>query len=422
MRSSKVVGLSALLGRLRRIRRGKKIVFTNGCFDLIHRGHADYLSRARSLGDTLVVGINTDSSVRRLKDAGRPILPLADRQALLSALECVDYVVPFAGDTPIHLIRAIRPDVLVKGADYSQDRIVGADVVRAGGGRVVRIKLTAGRSTSGIIRQIRAMRAMSARGSNDRVLVVIPARYGSTRFLGKALADMGGKSVLHRVFEQAQKASAGEWHVIIATDDRRIFEAARSFGAEVMMTSAACRSGSDRCAEIARKIPDASIIVNLQGDEPFQPPENIRLAVQTLLDSDCPVATLAARCPKKDISNPNVAKVALSPTRRNGGVGRAVFFSRNPIPFYRGVANQTSQVYFKHIGLYVFRRDFLMEFSKWKETALERAEKLEQLRILEHGRSIAVAVTKKDSMGIDTPEDLRRARKMLLIDKRPRKD
>lgn len=404
MTGPKCVSLPALIAQLPAIRRRKKIVFTNGCFDLIHRGHADYLAKSKSLGDVLIVGLNADRSVRRLKGAGRPLLPLADRQAMLAALEAVDFVVPFSDDTPIRLIRAIRPDVLVKGADYRASDIVGADVVRSYGGKVARVRLTPGRSTSGLIGRIQSLKSSVAAAKASNVLVVIPARYGSTRFLGKALADLGGKSVLQRVYEQSVKAARGEWRVVIATDDRRILNAARKFGAEAVMTSRACKSGSDRCAEVARRWPDYSVIVNVQGDEPFQPPENVRLAVRTLLESDCPVATLAAVCPEKDRHNPNVAKVAISDRR-------AVFFSRSPIPFYRD--GRESRL-FKHIGLYVYRRNFLVEFAKWKEAPLESAEKLEQLRMLEHGFRIAIAVTTRDSIGIDTPEDLKKARKRLL--------
>lgn len=145
--------VSALEKRLRR--KGKRIVFTNGVFDIIHRGHVDYLFRAKSFGDVLIVGLNTDASVRRLKGKGRPLQKQNDRAAILLALKSVDYVVLFGEDTPGELIEAVRPDVLVKGADYKETEIVGAEFVKSYGGKVRRVSLTRGRSTSGIIRRLR---------------------------------------------------------------------------------------------------------------------------------------------------------------------------------------------------------------------------------------------------------------------------
>jgi len=133
---------------------GETVVFTNGCFDLLHVGHIKYLEASRALGDCLIVGLNTDASVRRLKGASRPILEESERAEILSALSCVDYVVLFDEDTPVELVEAIRPDVLTKGADYATDEIVGAHVVRSYGGRVERIDLVAGKSTTGIIGRI----------------------------------------------------------------------------------------------------------------------------------------------------------------------------------------------------------------------------------------------------------------------------
>ena len=135
---------------------GARVVFTNGCFDLLHPGHVRYLTAARALGDVLVVGLNDDDSVRRLKGRGRPVLRLAERAEVLAGLAAVDHIVPFAEDTPLAVVRALRPDVLVKGADWSEEDIVGRDDVLASGGRVERIPLVAGVSTSEIIRRIRA--------------------------------------------------------------------------------------------------------------------------------------------------------------------------------------------------------------------------------------------------------------------------
>jgi len=147
------------LVRVRRAmkKRGRKVVFTNGTFDILHRGHVEYLARARALGDVLFVGLNTDASVRRIKGAGRPVNRAADRAAVLTALAAVDYVCLFGENTPYNLIRLLRPDVLVKGADWKQDAIVGADIVRATGGTVRRVPLTRGRSTTRVIDLIKAM-------------------------------------------------------------------------------------------------------------------------------------------------------------------------------------------------------------------------------------------------------------------------
>ncbi len=151
-----IVSLSDLLEHLARLRAdGKKIVFTNGCFDILHRGHVEYLSAARRLGDVLVVGLNSDASVRRLKGPDRPINPDSDRAAVLDALRAVDFVTIFEDDTPRALIEAVQPDVLVKGGDYSEESVVGADVVRQRGGKVVIVPLLAGRSTSGLVARIR---------------------------------------------------------------------------------------------------------------------------------------------------------------------------------------------------------------------------------------------------------------------------
>lgn len=150
----KTVSLKKLKAELDAGRRKKKVVFTNGCFDIIHAGHVRYLKKARSLGDVLVVGLNSDSSVRSIKGETRPIVPQKERAEVLSALECVDYVVIFSDTTPLKLIDAIRPDVLAKGADWAAKDIVGGDVVKKGGGKVARITLVKGRSTTNIIRRV----------------------------------------------------------------------------------------------------------------------------------------------------------------------------------------------------------------------------------------------------------------------------
>lgn len=144
-----------LKGRLEKLRaQGKRIVFTNGCFDILHRGHLECLRQAKKLGDALVVGVNTDASVRRLKGEGRPYVGEEDRVALLLGLEPVDYVCKFHEDTPLELIRELRPDILVKGEDYRASEVVGATDVRSWGGEVRLIRLVPGVSTTEIVRRI----------------------------------------------------------------------------------------------------------------------------------------------------------------------------------------------------------------------------------------------------------------------------
>lgn len=154
----RIVGRGELIRQLSRHRRsGHRIVFTNGCFDILHAGHIRLLQRARGFGDVLVLGLNSDASVRRLKGEGRPMVPARDRATVLAALACVDYVVAFGEDTPFNLIKSVKPDVLVKGGDYRTDQIVGAGLVSAAGGKVKRVRLLAGRSTSDLLGKIRRL-------------------------------------------------------------------------------------------------------------------------------------------------------------------------------------------------------------------------------------------------------------------------
>lgn len=238
------------------------------------------------------------------------------------------------------------------------------------------------------------------------VLGVIPARYASTRFPGKPLALIAGKSMIQRVYEQACQARLVE-RVVVATDDARILEHVRAFGGEVLLTRPEHPSGTDRCAEVARKFPAAELILNIQGDEPFVQPEQIDLLAETLLrNARCPIATLAKRIEQPDLlHNPNAVKVVFSP--KHG----AIYFSRHPIPFVRGIAPEhwlEHTDFYKHIGLYAFRRNALLRIARLPPTALERAESLEQLRWLEHGLRIAVGITELETIGVDTPEDLER--------------
>lgn len=164
----KILTRSQLVDRLEDVRGGRVVVFTNGCFDILHAGHVRYLTAARRAGDLLVVGLNSDASVRLIKDPGRPINPQAQRAEVLAALACVDFVCLFDAPDPLELIRAVRPDVLVKGADWAEDAIVGADLVRAAGGRVLRIELLTGVSTSAIIQRVVARYGAAAADGRGR--------------------------------------------------------------------------------------------------------------------------------------------------------------------------------------------------------------------------------------------------------------
>ncbi|MBI3193669.1 MAG: 3-deoxy-manno-octulosonate cytidylyltransferase [Ignavibacteriae bacterium] len=244
--------------------------------------------------------------------------------------------------------------------------------------------------------------------TKTNVLGVIPARYASVRLPAKPLVDLCGKTMVQRVYEQAKKASLVT-RVIVATDCEAIVQVVKAFGGEVMLTSPELRSGSDRVAAVAREI-DADIIVNIQGDEPLIEPEMIDQGVRPLIqDSTIQVGTLVRTIEIADeVLNPNIVKVVLDENNF------ALYFSRSPIPYLRESVTMEEwhkrHQYYKHIGLYVFRKDFLLEFSSWQESQLERAEKLEQLRILEHGVRIKAAVTEYDSIPVDTAEDAERVR------------
>ena len=237
-----------------------------------------------------------------------------------------------------------------------------------------------------------------------KILGVIPARFASSRFPGKVLAQIASKSMLQRVYERASLARYLT-ATIIATDDERIYDAARSFGARVVMTRADHVSGTDRVAEAA-SAENAELVVNIQGDEPLIEPAAIDAAILPLAhDPGIVMGTLkkAIEDPR-EVTDPNVVKVV---TDRNGD---AIYFSRCPIPFERGPARPGT--HFKHIGLYVYRRDFLLEYSALPVGPLEQAERLEQLRAIENGYRIRVVETEFESLGVDTPEDLERVCKL----------
>ncbi|MCZ6541807.1 MAG: 3-deoxy-manno-octulosonate cytidylyltransferase [Nitrospinae bacterium] len=252
-----------------------------------------------------------------------------------------------------------------------------------------------------------------------RAVAIIPARWASTRFPGKPLAQIQNKPMIQWVMEQAQKASRIS-EVIVATDDVRIVEAVNGFGGKAVMTSPDHATGSDRIAEVASGL-KCDIVVNVQGDEPLIPPQNIDQVVDTLeKDPSLNVATLMMAINDPDeIADPHVVKVVADQK------GRALYFSRSPIPFHRDEWKSGSpedlskskdkvmrQVY-KHIGLYAYTRSFVLELSRMAPTPLEQLEKLEQLRILEHGIPIQIGITEQQSIGVDHSEDLERVERFL---------
>ena len=233
-----------------------------------------------------------------------------------------------------------------------------------------------------------------------KILGVIPARFSSTRFPGKVLASLHGKSMLQHVYERASQARYLT-SAIIATDDDRVAAVARSFGAPVRMTRADHMSGTDRVAEVA-SAENAEIVVNIQGDEPLIDPAAIDAAILPLVhEPGVVMATLKKRIENpREISDPNVVKVVTD------AAGDAIYFSRSPIPFDR---DRTGTVpYFKHVGLYVYEHNFLLGYSSLTIGPLESAERLEQLRAIENGYRIRVTETEYESWGVDTPEDLER--------------
>jgi 3-deoxy-manno-octulosonate cytidylyltransferase (CMP-KDO synthetase) len=240
-----------------------------------------------------------------------------------------------------------------------------------------------------------------------KTLGIIPARYASTRFPGKPLVKIDGKTMIQRVYEQAQLSDLQQ--VVIATDDEQIFDHALSFGAKVVMTSPHHRSGTDRIAEVANLM-EADIVVNIQGDEPFIDPRQINALTHFLIENEAlQIATLCKQITDNEqLMSPNIVKVVRSIS------SKALYFSRNPIPFLRDVVAKdwlSQQAHFKHIGMYAFRKNALMEIAKLEATDLEKYENLEQLRWLEHDFAIGVLETNIETIGIDTPEDLEKIKK-----------
>lgn len=255
---------------------------------------------------------------------------------------------------------------------------------------------------------------------SEGVLGIIPARYASTRFPGKPLALLGGKPVVERVYERV--ASVLD-HVAVATDDERIRQAVEAFGGHVVMTSASHRSGTDRCYEALTHIEHETgrtfgVVVNIQGDEPFIHPAQLRALMACFDDEATDIATLVKPFAAEDgyaaIENPNSPKVVV------GQQSQAIYFSRSPIPYLRSETERArwpeKHRYLKHIGLYAYRREVLARITALPQTPLELAESLEQLRWLEHGFRIRVAETDIETIGIDTPADLARAERFLVED------
>lgn len=258
----------------------------------------------------------------------------------------------------------------------------------------------------------------------QNVVAIIPARYASTRLPGKMLLDIGGKPLIVRTMEQvAQATTVGR--VIVATDDQRIFEAVTFAGGEVVMTSSEHASGSDRLAEVAENLLEASIIVNVQGDEPLISPDTIDTVVEALIDDrDADIATACEPIANiGELLNFNAVKVVY------GDNGYALYFSRSPMPFPRdaslrhdgdpnvAIVNEPEllSIFRKHTGIYAYRRDYLLKFTKLPQTRLEKIESLEQLRALEDGAKIKVVPATASSIGVDTQEDLDEVREQFRV-------
>lgn len=245
-------------------------------------------------------------------------------------------------------------------------------------------------------------------------LAVIPARYASTRFPGKPLASLGGKPVIRRVWEQVTQVFAD---AAVATDDARIFDAVEAFGGRAVMTSPDHRSGTDRCREALDKLGgEPDVVVNVQGDEPFIDPSQLRAIARCFDDPSTDIATLVKPFTAADglaaLENPNSPKVVL------GTGGQALYFSRSVIPYLRGVPREewlARHTFYKHIGMYAFRRETLRRVTDLPQSALEQAESLEQLRWLENGFRIGAGISEVETIGIDTPEDLAKAEAFLKL-------
>ncbi len=238
---------------------------------------------------------------------------------------------------------------------------------------------------------------------SSKLLIVVPARYASTRFPGKPLALIAGRSLIERVYRNC--ACVREAKVVVATDDHRIEKHVRGFGGDVMMTSKRHPSGTDRAAEVARRY-RCDVVINVQGDEPLLPPSVIRKLAEVMKRrSALQMATLCHEISSpRDRSDPNVVKVVMNHE------GDALYFSRASIPFGRDASPVKA---FRHIGIYAYRRRFLLDYVRWPQSALEKVEKLEQLRALERGVKIRVLKTKYEAIGVDVPADVGKVERIL---------
>lgn len=236
-----------------------------------------------------------------------------------------------------------------------------------------------------------------------KVLGIIPARYASTRFPGKPLIDIQGKSMIHRVYEQALKASSLN-KVVVATDDERIAEAVSNFGGEFVMTGSTHQSGTDRCAEVSQHFPDFDTVINIQGDEPFINPKQIDLLVSCFEQENVQLATLIKEIhTEEELFNNNIPKVLINNKQE------AIYFSRHTIPYIRNAEKDqwlNAHQFYKHIGIYGYTSTTLHEITKLQPSSLEIAESLEQLRWIENGYTIQTRITAIETIAIDTPEDL----------------
>ena len=400
---TKIVRRSVLKGILDEQRHaGKTIVFTNGCFDILHIGHLRYLQEAKALGDCLVVGLNTDESVRELKGPDRPFVSEFERAEMLAGFECVDYVVLFSEATAINLIKELRPNIYVKGGDYTDlSQIPETETVQSIGAEIVIVPKVEGKSTTRLVSQVRSIERSGP--ATGKAIGIIPARLAATRLPNKPLLDIAGKPMVQWVYERAKSARMLD-DVLVATPDEEIFARVESFGGKAVMTSPAHRSGTDRLAEAAESL-DADLILNIQGDEPLLDPGSVDALAEAMMRyPDVPMGSLMCRLEAEEEDNPAVVKVVTDQQ------GLALYFSRARIPYPRDREAAEPR---KHIGIYAYRRDFLLAFPNMAPTPLERAESLEQLRALENGYRIMMVETEFSPTSVDTQEDLERVRQIL---------
>ncbi|MEO6907362.1 MAG: D-glycero-beta-D-manno-heptose 1-phosphate adenylyltransferase [Abditibacteriaceae bacterium] len=394
---------------------GKTLVFTNGCFDLLHVGHVDLLERAKALGDVLIVGLNSDESVRRLKGDSRPINNVQARAKVLLALRAVDAVVVFEEDTPIEILEIVRPNIHVKGGDYVADNLPEAETVRRYGGGIAILPLVEGFSSTGLL----AKRTSAAEQSQCSLksTLVIPARYDSTRFPGKPLAILNGEAVIVHTVRAGLKTQI-QRPLLVATDNEKIASVIKSTfeGKDVLvvMTDSDCKTGTERVAQaVQRHFGDTNLsellILNVQGDEPFINSGHLdALLLAMLAEPDCLMGTLAAPLNAEAVGDSNAVKVVTSLQNK------ALYFSRHGIPYQREQNTKSTFERLRHVGVYAYRGDWLLKMATLSPTPLEEMEMLEQLRALENG--IAIHVVRVDEVvpiAIDTPHDLERAQQYL---------